>query len=747
MKAQHWTFSMFFNYLKEQRTSITLGILITLLVLALQMFGQGTATLQRINGLIYDIRLKSAIQPRPEVLTTILIVDLDERSMQTEGRWPWSRFKIGKLIEKMADDNAAIIALDIMFSEPEPNPVESVVKLLKQNEVDESLLETVSQYTEQADADIAFSESIQIVDTVISMLFNDTDEIKAGSLPPTSIVFDTDDLSAVASRQYYGHVSNIELFNQTAKGIGFLNADPASDGFIRSTSLFANYQNKFYPSLALEAVRLYTLAPEVEVQTANIKGFRTVTGVKLNDLFIPTSATGSVLVPYKGPARSYRYISATDVLNDRLPEGTFDSAIVFVGTSAVGNADLRATPVGVQYPGVEVHANVVEALLYPEYLPSEPDVMEATLWFLLIFLGLLLSTLLPSLGPRAIAIFGFAILAGLISFDYYMWAVQKVSLSLATPLLLCFTLTVVNIAMGFFTESGKRKQIKGIFDQYVPPAHIDKMLQNPESLNTAGERKEMSVLFSDIRSFTTISEKLSAADLANLLNRYFSPITQAIFEHQGTIDKYVGDMVMAFWNAPLNDEDHAEHSIQCAFKMLEITEELTKQFVAEGWPAIRIGVGINTGEMNVGDMGSEYRRAYTVLGDAVNLGSRLEGLTKFYGVDLLVSEFTVAKCPKLTFRPIDKVRVKGKDTAVSILEPVHPDLANDKATLDEIAQYHDAYDDYLAQSWSKAEQKFQALLAHNPNRKVYSIYLERIEILKEHPPGEDWDGSFTHTSK
>lgn len=748
---------MFGNYLKSKRNSVLAGLVLTAMVIALQHFGEFSETLVRLNGLIYDIRLEATIEPRKSD-TTILIVDLDERSMQAEGRWPWSRFKIAKMIEKLAADGAVVVALDIMFSEPEPNHVESVVNMLKRDGAEQDILGLVESYTQEADADLAFSEAIQSTDTVISMLFNPTDEIKAGRLPPQVIKFDTDDLEHIASAQFYGYVGNIELFNQTAPGIGFMNAFPDSDGIIRSTSLFANYNNQFFPSLALEATRLYSLAENVEVITADLDGLRTVTGIKIGRKILPTDATGKVLVPFKGPRESFRYISATDLLNDRLPPGTFDSTMVFIGTSAVGNADLRSTPVGVQYPGVEVHANVAEALLSElapdreaalrqKVIPSRPDWMIAGILALLLTIGLILSILLPALGPLSIAVFGFALVAALIWFDFYMWSVQKISLAMATPLLLSFGLTIMNIGVGFFTESGKRKQIKGIFDQYVPPAHIDKMLQNPESLNTAGERKEMSVLFSDIRSFTTISEKLTATELANLLNRYFSPITQAIFEHQGTIDKYVGDMVMAFWNAPLNDENHAENSIMCAFKMLEITETLTKEFEAEGWPEIRVGVGINTGEMNVGDMGSEYRRAYTVLGDSVNLGSRLEGLTKFYGVDLLVSEFTVAKCPNLSFRPIDKVRVKGKDTAVSILEPIHPDVAKKQEVVDELAQYHDAYEAYLAQNWPEATEKFKALLGLNPDRKVYSIFIERIDILKEHPPGEDWDGSFTHTSK
>jgi len=278
-----------------------------------------------------------------------------------------------------------------------------------------------------------------------------------------------------------------------------------------------------------------------------------------------------------------------------------------------------------------------------------------------------------------------------------------------------------------------------MFDQYVPPAHIDQLLNEPDKVSLEGQRKEMSVLFSDIRGFTTLSEKLSATELKSLLNRYFSPITKTIFEHQGTIDKYVGDMVMAFWNAPLDVPEHAEQAILAGLSMLEITDQLSAQFVREGWPAIDIGIGVNTGEMNVGDMGSEYRRAYTVLGDAVNLGSRLESLTKYYGVRFLVSDSTRLACPGRAFRTIDKVRVKGKHDAVTIFEPVAGDLP-------ELALHQQALQHYWLQQWQAAQLIWQQLL-ESKSHKLYSLYLQRIEFYQQNPPEPNWDGVYTHQEK
>ena len=750
------------HYFKEQRNTMLIGVLITLCVLTLEYLAAESDSLKRINGLIYDTRLNMTLTSR-QTETNIVVIDIDERSLEAEGRWPWSRVKVAKMIENLAADGAVVVAFDGIFTEPERNPVETVVELLKRqhqeqseqtgaitSSVDLQLAQMIEQYAAKTDADAIMAESLQSTDVVLGMLLSLDSANQVGTMPQSSIVFDFDsenEDTIIHSVPYIGYVNNIPILQENSPGTGFINSNPEKDGFIRTTSLIAQYKGKFYPSLALEAARLYALADEVQVVTAKLKNSRAIVGLKIGRKTIPTNEYGQVLIPYKGPAKSFAYYSATDVLHGNFPADTFDSAIAFIGTSAVGNADLRTTPVGLQYPGVEVHANVADGILHPEHIPSVPDWAQAAILALILLLGMLLSIFLPALGPLTIALMGMLMISIFIWFDFYLWQNAKISLAMATIHLLIILLTIHNIVTGYLQESGKRKQIKGIFDQYVPPAHIDKMLADPESLNTAGEKREMTVLFSDIRSFTTISEQLTASDLANLLNRYFSPITKSIFEHQGTIDKYVGDMVMAFWNAPLHDEKHVENAIKCAFEMLEITEVLTKEFEKEGWPAIHVGVGINTGEMNVGDMGSEYRRAYTVLGDAVNLGSRLEGLTKFYGVDLLVNETCVAQCPDMTFKLMDKVRVKGKHEAVSIYEPIKPDRANDPQVQQELDLYQQAYDFYLQQDWTNAREKFSQLAGNNPDTLIYSIYLERIEILQHESLDANWDGSFTHTSK
>jgi len=735
------------NALSKHKKAITSGLIVTIIVIFIQYFGaDNSAVLQRINGLIYDLRLNSMIESR-NTDTNIIILDIDEKSLEQEGRFPWSRIKIARMIEKLADAGAVVVAFDVMFAEPQRNYVNSVIELLGEKPNHKHLISQLTPLIPHADADAIMAKSLTLTDVVLGMAFHADSKVQVGEMQSSVITFDTQDINQLHSHEFFGHTNNVAILQNNSPGTGFINSTPDPDNFIRTTSLIAQYKDKFYPSLALEAAKLYTLSDEIKVITADLVTSRSITGLKLGREIIPTDEYGRVLIPFKGPAKSYPYISATDLLHDNIDISLFDSAIVLVGTSAIGHADLRATPVGVQYPGVEIHANVIDGLLHPEVIPSVPDWWEAAILLMLLFLGCTLSLFFPFLGPRSIAFTGFFLLLGLIVFDFYLWSIQKISLPMATCLLISLLLIILNIGIGYFTESGRRKQIKGIFDQYVPPAHIDKMLSDPNAINLTGQRKEMTVLFSDIRSFTTISEKLTAHELGDLLNRYFSPITKSIFEHRGTIDKYVGDMVMAFWNAPLHDKYHVRNAICCAFQMLEITNELSEIFEKEGLPKIKVGVGINTGEMNVGDMGSTYRRAYTVLGDAVNLGSRLEGLTKFYGVDLLVGETCIKHCPDMKFRLIDKVRVKGKLKAVSIFEPIPVELSDNSAVIQELKEYQAAYTEYLNKNWQQAKTQFEALTNKYKNRKIYLLYLERIETLKSISLPEGWDGSFTHTSK
>ncbi|MFA6178278.1 MAG: adenylate/guanylate cyclase domain-containing protein [Candidatus Methylopumilus sp.] len=366
---------------------------------------------------------------------------------------------------------------------------------------------------------------------------------------------------------------------------------------------------------------------------------------------------------------------------------------------------------------------------------------------MLLLVGLLLAILLPVLNPLLATALTTGVFIFAVIFNLLVWQFANLVLPLASLLLMVSLMYVLNMSYGFFVESRGKRQLAGLFGQYVPPELVDEMAKDPEAFSLEGESRELTVLFSDVRGFTTISEGLDPKQLTQLMNEFLTPMTHVIHHNRGTIDKYMGDAIMAFWGAPLVDNNHAKHALQAAMGMMKSLDELQKQFVAKGWPAIKIGVGLNTGMMTVGNMGSEFRMAYTVMGDAVNLGSRLESLTKNYGVYIIVSEFTKAKVPEYLYRELDIVRVKGKDEPVAIFEPICEVGQEDKATKDELKLYRETLKLYRAQSWDLAEMQFINLQKINPQRYLYQIYAKRIEFFRQNPPGEDWDGVFTFETK
>jgi len=306
---------------------------------------------------------------------------------------------------------------------------------------------------------------------------------------------------------------------------------------------------------------------------------------------------------------------------------------------------------------------------------------------------------------------------------------------------------LLNMSYGYFVESRGKRQLAGLFGHYVPPELVDEMSEHPESYSLEGESREMTVLFTDVRGFTTISEGLEPKELTQLMNGFLTPMTEIIHNHRGTIDKYMGDAIMCFWGAPLHDPEHARHALEAGMTMIEKLHQLEDEFKARGWPEIKIGVGLNTGLMSVGNMGSEFRMAYTVLGDAVNLGSRLEGLTKGYGVEVIVNETTREQVPEYAYRELDRVRVKGKDKPVTIYEPIGLERHLNSDEADELKLYRRALRLYRGQEWDLAEIQFLNLQNRAPERVLYRLYAERVAHFREVPPGENWDGVFTHETK
>ena len=704
---------------------------------------------QRVEMLTFDLRLLQThgLFAHKNTMAPVVIVDIDERSLREHGRFPWSRAKVAHMVDNLSTAGAAVIAFDIMFSEPETNPVVEVATGLQgQGEGGAHLAAELALFEGLFDSDQRFADALSGKAVVLGYTFYHQEENHAGALPEPLTLTNQELLAKTSMIAMPGYNANLPGLAKASSGGGFFSLIPDIDGVVRRAPLVALHQDRLYASLALEALRQYLLVDALTLRTSVIDGQETVESLSIEGFgTIPLDAQGQMIVPYQGPQGSFPYISASDVLAGNL-EGRVEGAIVLVGTTAPGLFDLRSTPVQAVYPGVEIHANVIDAILGKRFL-RQPAWALGVDFIITMGVGLLMALALPALAPVMQLLTTLLMTAGLVALNLVFWR-QGLVLALAMPLLLIALLATANMAYGFLVESKSRRRLKEMFGQYVPPQIVHEMSENPKDYGFEGENRELTVLFADIRGFTTLSESLSAAELKKLLNRYFTPMTRIIFEARGTIDKYVGDMIMAFWGAPVQDEQHAVHAIEAGLAMLAETERLKQEFMAEGLPEINIGVGCNTGPMNVGDMGSAYRRSYTVLGDAVNLGSRLEGTTKFYGVKLVVGETTRARAgDHFLYRELDLVKVKGKALAIRVYEPICRSAEAGEEVQQELGRYHQALADFRARRWQQAKDAFLALQLSFPNRHIYRLYLDRIENLAAADPGEEWDGVYERKEK
>lgn len=732
------------------------GVMLTLALLVLDRqhshrdpSDASLSVLTRLDYLLYDWRLQWLLPPTQQASPpSIVIVDIDESSLEQVGRWPWSRSVIADLVGALQQRGVVMLGLDVVLAEPEANPAARVLAF------DSAAVDAQrqQQWLQYFDADTALAKQLAQIEVVTGYFFHQHQSRRNGQLPtPLKAIDNTLEPLLVPSMP--GYSATLPVLQKSALSSGFLTVLPDQDGVLRRVPLVLEHNQHVYTSLSLEVARQFLLLDSLQLQTSVWGNARRVEGLWLDRQWLPTNQYGQLLVPYVGGAKSFPYVSAAALLDNPavLPEG---ADIVLLGTSAMGLSDLRSTPVGIGFPGVEVHANVIEALLTGR-VGYTPDWALGFRWSLLVVLGVALSLLLPKCKP--VTMICVVALAGVMLLAAYLllWQQWGINVAMVSPLLLVLLLGGSHILSGFVLAGRQKKQIMTMFGQYVAPQHIHHLLNSTRGQDSfAGETKDMTVLFSDIRGFTRLSEQLSATELKQLLNHFFTPMTEVIFSQGGTIDKYVGDMVMAFWGAPLDDDCQALHAVTAAMQMLQQAQALQTEFQQRGWPPVNIGIGINTGSMNVGDMGSTYRRAYTVLGDAVNLGSRLESITKFYGVGCLISEDTywqlqreIGICDKpdeFVYRCVDRVKVVGKETAIDMYQPLWP--STKAACL--LTQYAEARAVYLQQRWLEARDAFMVLeQADQASSVLYRVYLSRIEQFLLQPPPVDWDGTFYHTHK
>jgi adenylate cyclase len=757
--------------LKQHVVRIALGLIITLIfaVHAAKIKGVQIGFVNQLDNIIYDARLRLTM-PRG-VDDRIVILDIDERSLDPKtglGRWPWGRDKIVALLQKLFDKYGVVVAgFDVVFAEPDEGSGLPVLERLAKSRLRDvsSFQSALQELRPQLDHDARFASFLRGRPVVLGYYFNDDENaLESGVLPAPVMQASTLAGRNVAFMSGKGYGANLAGFQANAASAGHFNPRVDNDGVTRRVPMLYEYKGGYYEALSLAMVRVYLglrdaassqsqtvtlpkisagIAPERFVGSKGYGGLEWLEVgplVGAHPLIVPVDDEVTALVPFRGPRGSFPYISLADVYFERVPAEKLKGKIALIGTSAPGLQDLRSTPVGSVYPGVEIHANLIAGML-DRNLKQKPPYMLGAEVLLVIIAGVVLSILVPFLSPLRATLVSAGALGLIATLNLAVWSGLDMVLPLAGSLLMVASLFVINMAYGYFIEARGKRQFTELFGQYVPPELVDKMAEDPEKYNMEPRAAELTILFSDVRDFTRISETLSPEDLREYINEYLTEMSNIIRgRHRGTLDKYIGDAIMAFWGAPMDDREHAKNGVQAALEMQRQCPVLNEKFAARGWPPLKIGIGMNSGPVRVGDMGSKLRRAYTVMGDPVNVASRIEGRTKTYGVGILVGEATRRQVQGVVFREIDRIKVKGKEEAVTVYEPLGLESEVDKKVLDELKIWQQTLRAYRAQQWDQAEVNLLNLQRMNPDCVLYRVYAEKVAEYRRKPLPAEWDG-------
>ena len=698
----------------------------------------------------------------------IVIVDIDEKSIAELGHFPWNRKLVAQLVTQLTRHyGVAAAGFDVVFPEADNSSGYDVLEKLAEQDLKDTpgFRSKVQGMKEALDYDGLLVQALEGQPVVLGM--NIADRQRKGALPGP--YFTTEDLNGrtLWATESTGYLSNLERLQDAAAAGGIFTAITDADGILRRSALLMRIDDGYYPTLSLataaialqaRAIKpLYTRTVDTmskrEREDNGLDALLMYVGPVSNKkpMVIPVGEKLTAVIEYRGvggpKGGAFTYVSAADVIAGRVPKPVLADHIILVGTTAPGLVDLRATPVNNEYPGVEVHANLIKSILDGSF-KVRPDYADGYEAIQVALVGVLLAILLAVLSPLPSMLLALGAAGAVFGMNYWVYAQLDWVLKLAVVLLLIATLFVFNLGWGYLFEFRKSRALVSRFGEYVAPELVAEMAADPEKYNMDGESRELTVMFVDVRGFTTISEGLTPKDLREYINLYLTAMSEDIRDaYRGTLDKYIGDAVMAFWGAPVAFPDHASRGVATALLMQASAKRLNQDFIARGWPELKIGIGVNTGLMHVGDMGSQIRRAYTVMGDAVNLGSRLEGITKVYGVGITVGESTRAAAPEFAYRELDLVRVKGKNEPVAIFEPVVLDKDLPEAERAEIARWHEALAAVRAQQWDQAEAIIAELKRLAPERGLYSLYTSRISHYRAHPPGADWDGVTTFETK
>jgi adenylate cyclase len=687
----------------KKRYFFIITLLITLFFIASYIFNPSIFE-------ILDKKIKdSFFTLRGDVSTTnmVTIVDIDEKSLSQFGQWPWNRKIMAKIVDNLTKANVGIIGYDIFFPENDG----------------------------RGNNDNIFSQTLVNSPSILALMFYFDKNVSKNTLPNIPAIFIQKDFKKEFLPIAKGYLSNIGILQKSVYSSGFVNVIPDNDGVVRSVPLIIKYDDNFYPSLAFEMYRLAKGVSKIEINYTPI-GIKKIY-LDINQT-LKTDRFGRIEINYRGTRGKFNYISALDIYNNNFNKKLIKNKFVLIGTTSAGLFDLRATPYTSVYPGVEIQATLLDNLLKNDFI-SNLDNQELINILIIIIVTILSAFFIYNFS--AIYSFLFVIMLTVIIYyiEYYLFYHNNIIINIFNPLASLISVSFILTTINYFFEYRNTLIIKKAFAKKVSPKVMEELLKNTQAI-LAPQEKEITIFFSDIRSFTTISETLKdPKKVIEMLNEYFNPMSDLIIKYEGTIDKFIGDAVMAYWNAPQEIKNHPDKAVTCAIEQIKLLKELNKKIYDKFNVNINIGIGINTGVATIGEMGSKGRADYTAIGDTINLGSRLEGLNKFYKTHIIISEFTKKKLKKdYIIRELDTVYVKGKNEAITIYEVI--DFGRK-----EFLEYNKALQLYKISKFKEAKKIFE-LLYNNEKDYIYLLYVNRCEEFIKDPP-KDFNGVYKFTTK
>jgi len=735
-------------------TRLTLVGVIALAVMV-GVFAARPWLLDRAEFALLDWRFQFRGVESPQAPVTV--VAIDSRSIDELGHWPWNRSVIAELVDRLTQSGAAAIGLDFVLSEPETPPEVEAMRIARQALAergdDDEEIALLDRAIREADRDGLLAAAIERSERLVLGYFfrtglgeeDDPDRIRRAlrAVRRSKVAVAKAPVESLAPiLTCTGVEPNIPRLHEAARHAGFFSALLDGDGVLRRAPLVARCGGEFYVSLALAI--LQAAVGQRSVLIGDAEGLRQV---RLGDTVFDTDEGSRILINYRGPPGTFPYVSATDVIHGRVDLEGLAGSVVLVGPTEVGLRDLQTTPFSSAMPGVEVHANLLDNLISGEIIRRH-DLLTLVELVLLLAIGGVLILVVPRIGSAAYAT-GFAVLLAilLVAGCVYAFEAHGQWVNMAYPLATLASVYLTLFITRSITVEVAGRRIRRAFATYVPPEVVNEMVRKPESFRLSGERRDLSILFSDVRDFTSLSEKLGAENVTKLMNEYLTPMTRIVFESRGTLDKYIGDAMMAFWGAPLNLDDHPVRACEAALAMQrELGRLRSERQDLAGVEALRVGIGIHSAEVIVGNLGSELRFDYTVTGDGVNVCSRLEGLTKYYGAIVASSDLVERLPPGFLVRELDTVRVKGKRESLRIFEVMGRRDA-EPGERDVLAAYAAGLAAYRAARWSDAELAFdRARKLQKDGDVACDTLLARIGALKQEPPG-DWDGVWSFDTK